>query len=109
MSTALLAGRLNKLVTIQTNTTTRDAYGAVIDGWGTNVTTWAAIEPLTGAELVKAQQVDPEINVKITMRYRTGMTTAKRILFGSRVYEINSIVDLLEKTESQVFLCKEIL
>ena len=109
MTTALLAGKLNKEVIIQTASESRDAYGAVIITWGSNVTTWAAIEPLVGAELVKAQQIDAEVNVKITMRYRTGMTTAKRILYGSRVYEIYSIVDPTEKTEAQVCLCKEIL
>lgn len=113
---SIQAGKLNKRVIVQVNTPSQDGFGQPIPSWSTHDTIWAAIDPLVGAELVKAQQIAPEATVKITTRYRVDpntnvvdITPANRILWGTRIFEINAVIDPLEKNEELRLLCKEIL
>lgn len=113
---SLQAGKLNKRVIIQVNSPSQNSLGEMIPSWSTHDTIWAAVEPLVGTELVKAQQIDPEATVKITIRYRVDpntnvvdVTPANRILWGTRIYEINAVIDPTEKHEELNLLSKEIL
>jgi SPP1 family predicted phage head-tail adaptor len=103
------AGKLRHRVTIQTATSAQDATGYPVKTWGTLATVWAMVLPLQGRELVAAQQAQSESTVHIRTRYLSGVTTKDRILFGTRVYEINGIVNPGERNIELQFLCKEVL
>ncbi|MBN9265960.1 MAG: phage head closure protein [Hyphomicrobium sp.] len=76
-----------------------DGQGGFTETWATEATLWAAIEPTKGYERYQAQQVQMPVTHKITIRYRSGVTTKKRFLFGSRVFEIKEVLNQNEANE----------
>ena len=101
------AGKLNKRVNIQSVTETRDDPGGVVETWSTDITVWASIESMTGKEFFAAQELQSEITHKINMRYLTGMKTKKRILYGSRIFNILSVDMDTEQGKELVIMVKE--
>lgn len=104
----LRAAELNKRVTIQQTTVTQDSdSGEETDSWGTFATRWAKVEPLTGKERWAAQQVNPEVTSRVTIRYTSGVTAKMRVLYGSRVLQIDAVLNPLERNEAMELLCTE--
>lgn len=103
-------GPLRKRVAIQSASKTRDDYGEPVLSWSTDTTVWASIESLSGRELVSAQQQHAETTHRVRMRFQPGttVTAEKRLLFGSRAFEIISVINSKEKKRMLELLCKEI-
>ena len=68
---------------------------------------WAAVEPLSGRELFAAQEHHSEIQVRIRVRYRTGITAKMRAVFESRNYNILAVIDREERHRELELLCSE--
>jgi SPP1 family predicted phage head-tail adaptor len=104
------AGELRHRVSLQTNGgTSVDAYGARAQSWTTTVTVWAAVEPLHGNELFRAQQVQAEATSRIRLRGGVTLTPQSRILFGARVFEVLSVQNLDERGQELQAICKELI
>jgi len=103
-------GPLKKRVAIRSAATERDSFGQAIATWSTDATVWASIEPLSGRELVSAQQQHAETTHRVRMRYQvnTTVTAAKRLLYDSRVFEIVTVIHSKEGKRMLELLCKEI-
>lgn len=91
------AGDLRRRISIQRRNTTQDTFGQAIPTWMDVVVCWAGIEPLAGRELVTAQAVNAEITHQVVIRYRTGITPAMRVLYGTRFFNILSILNVDER------------
>ena len=100
------AGQLRHSVAIQSATESRDSYD-VDFAWATVATVRASISPLSGTESIVADQEQATATHKVVMRYWSGLTTSHRLLWGSRVLEIQSIVDVDERNRRIELLCKE--
>lgn len=103
------AGTLRHRVTIQQNTPTQDAFGEPIESWSTYATVWAAVEPLTGNErfVPVGAQVQATVSTRIRIRYRDGVTNQMRVLWGSRIYRIEAVLNLEERDREIHLLCEE--
>jgi SPP1 family predicted phage head-tail adaptor len=101
------AGTLRHQVTIQSITSTPDAYGGSVDSWIDVATVWASVEPLQGRELVAAQSVSAETTTKITMRYRSDITAAHRITFEGKFYNLLSLIDPELKHRELIIMASE--
>lgn len=104
------AGKTNKLVTIQSNTPTRDANGGEVESWGVFAKRWVSIEPLNGREFFTAQQTASEITHRVRLRYDQtvkSVNTKMRILFGSRVFDIESVINPRESNVELLLMCRE--
>jgi SPP1 family predicted phage head-tail adaptor len=90
------AGKLRQELEIQTCRETPDAAGQPVLEWVTDMSghVRGRIEPLTGTELFYAQQVQPQVSHKITIRFVEGLTTKKRI----RVKNTNRVFGILSAT-----------
>jgi SPP1 family predicted phage head-tail adaptor len=84
------AGTLRHLVTIQSKSATIDGYGGPVDTWSDVCTVHASIEPLAGREFIAAQAVNIETTGKIRIRYRSDVTAAMRVVFGTRLFNITA-------------------
>ena len=93
----LKAGDLRHRITVQKNTPTRGTSGGNVDSWTTHVTARAMIEPTTGREYVGAQQLTSSTTHKFTLRYQEGITPKMRIAFGSRVFDIQYVINHEER------------
>jgi len=80
------AGLRRNYVTIQRNTPTQGASGEEIDVWSNLSNEWAFIRAVDGEESINT--------LKVNIR-NTDVLHTDRILFGSRVFDIVSVVDRL--------------
>jgi SPP1 family predicted phage head-tail adaptor len=103
----MTAGPLNQRVSIQSPTFTRNAMGEPVPTWITLGHRWAAIEPASGARVTNGEQLQSETTHVVRLRYWSSITPRCRILFGSRVLEINGIVAPAERGDEMVLACAE--
>lgn len=107
------AGKLRHRITFQKFDGQQDDYGDPLDAddkhWSKVVTTWAAIDPISGRELYAAEQSQSEVTHKVRLRYRPGITTAMRISWQGRKLKILSVIDWEERHESLLLMCKELV
>ena len=84
----LNAGSLNKRIEIQSKTSTADDVGGYSDVWATTKTVWAAIWPLSAADVIEAMKTTAQVTHRVRIRYQSGITSAMRIKFGTIYYAI---------------------
>lgn len=91
------AGKLRHHVIIEAlvanMATIRDVHGGLVETWAPFAESWASIEPIRAVEIFRAGQVDARITHRVTMRYQSGIETAMRILFGTRVFLLLSVAN----------------
>ena len=106
----LKAGNLRHSVTLQRKQQTQNPQtGALLTAWVTEAIVWAAVEPLSAREFVAAQAVQSNVSVRITVRYRPGITSAMRLLHDGKVYGITGV--LADKDSGREYLtlpCSEL-
>lgn len=102
-------GNLDKIITLQSVTQTSDGMGGFTDSWGDEATCWAAIWPVSAAEIVKAQATTMVVTHRVIIRYRAEISMAWRVKYGSsRYFSIYSIITPNERKDMMELLCKEI-
>ena len=102
------AGKLRHRVTIQDKTVARDAYNGEVITWTTVTTVWAAVEPLNGREFLEAQRDGAQVTTRIRIRDRS-VTPEMRVVFGSHVYDVESVIAVEERGAEVVLMCKELV
>ena len=87
------ASLLNERVTIQQPVETDDSYGGKIVGWSELTTCFAQVQPLlvTQGEHLAAEQIASYAGYRITMRLRTDVTAAMRIVWKTHTLNIHSL------------------
>lgn len=86
--TGLDAGRLRHRVLLQEFVTTQDSEGGLVQTWEDVAWVWAAIEPLSAREFVRAEELQSKVTARITIRYRADVNAEMRIVHGSTIYNI---------------------
>jgi SPP1 family predicted phage head-tail adaptor len=106
----LRAGRLRHRVSIQSVGTSYDGYGDLSDSWTTDATVWASVSPTSGDEKDIASENTGIDTHTVKIRYRAGITSQNRILFGSRVFQIQGVKDWNEYKAGRCLemFCKEV-
>jgi len=89
------AGRLRHLVSFEVPAVEVDSNGEATETWndafdGQQIS--AEIVPLSGRELVAAQQVHSRVTTRITVRYRPGLLPEMRVVHRGVNYNIEAIV-----------------
>lgn len=105
-----LAARLRNKVIIQSYTDTIDASGGPITTWSNFITRYASVVPLNGNEYFTAQQLNVDINVRIRLRYdnqAATITEKHRVLWGTRTYDILTVINRQELNKEIILMCQE--
>ena len=102
------AGRLNQLIELQQPTSAKSTLGQEVLTFATVASVWAAIEPLTGKEMVERDISIAEISGKALIRYYAGITPYWRIKFGSIYFEIKTILNSRMVNKELILFIKEI-
>lgn len=103
------AGDLIHTVQVQEKTTVTDPdYGSVTYAWATVLTVRAQVKTLSGRELAIVKGYSPTASVTVRMRYREGITSDHRLLFGNRVLYISSVVNVDEDGTELLLTCTEV-
>ena len=103
------SGAYRHRITIQSVTETADSFGAMTETWGTFAQVWASIEPLSGRELLQAQQIQADVTHRVRFRFLAGVTAKMRGLYGTRYFNILSIINTDERDREIVLMCKELV
>lgn len=96
------AGQLDRRIVIQSQATSQDAYGQEQQTWTDVFTCWASIHAATSREVYAAAGFVTQLSHVVTIRYTsTSITSAMRVLYGTRTFQVQAVVD---PDESRVLL-----
>lgn len=73
----------------------------------TIATRWAKIKPLTGKQLEYGKQINELVTTQVNMRYYAGLTPDHQLLFGTRIFNILSVINVDEANEEHIVMCVE--
>lgn len=96
----MTAGSPNKLrhqVTLQSRSTVNDGFGQEVDTWTDVATPFADIEPALGTSQESAEAQTSSITHLLTIRFRPSVTARMRVVYGARIFEIVSVIDVEER------------
>lgn len=102
------AGALRHFVELQKPTASQDDFGEELQSWSGYAKVWASIEPLKGRELFAAQQISAETTIRVRLRYVADVASGHRVVYGTRILEINSIANPDERNKDLELMCKVI-
>lgn len=91
-------GRLRERLELQSATDTLDSYGQPTRAWATYSTVWANVIPTGGSEPQVADQQNPQVSFKITIRYQAGVSSTHRAIMGARVFNFQSVLNVDERS-----------
>lgn len=91
------AGALRKSGTLQRRTESRDDYGGQETLWQDVGPVRFELQPTGGHEIDVGGSARSQSMFTIVMRYRPGISTAHRIVMGSRIFNITNVTDVDER------------
>ncbi len=91
---AVKAGQLRHRVTIQSRTDQQDpTYGGITPKWkALHSNVWARIKPIAAREFIAGDAKQSLVIANITIRYKSDVTAANRIVHGTRIYNIEGVL-----------------
>ena len=103
------AGALRHRIEIQVASTTQNAAGEPSGTWSASSYAYAAIWPLRGSEYLNASQERSSVTHRVRIRYLSGLTPENRIKFGSRYFNIVSVISVDERNIYQDIMASEVI
>jgi SPP1 family predicted phage head-tail adaptor len=103
-------GGLRKRITVLQNTPAQDGSGAPIENWAPYITVWGSISPLTGRELMAAEQVQANISHTVILRWpgtSYAFDSSMRLLYKGRYFDIQAVINLDERNRTLQLTCTE--
>lgn len=113
-------GKLRHRINIRQRYTYRTASGATVHGWSESDFAYrihAAIEPLSGKELLQAAEIASSVNTRIRIRYRPGIRPDMRVshlieLKGedpiAQVYNIIAVIHVESRQREIHLMCESL-
>ena len=94
-------GAMRERITINSQAQTVDAAGQISTTWTAGATVWARMKPMTAREVQLAGRDEGTRGYTMTIRYRTDITTNSRVVWRSRNFDVQGVLD---RTEQRQFL-----
>lgn len=112
MTAALRGGTLNRTISVQQRSTQKDSFGQQIIGWSELKKVYAYIEALTGSEREAAMSISTDVSHRITVRFDAIWSDPRvvagcRIVYGTRIFNVNAAMNLDEANRTIELLCTE--
>ena len=103
------SGRLRHRLSLQSPTHTNTSVGTIVTTWGTVATIWGSIEPLRvgSREFYDSALINSEVMGKIITRYTSDVEPNYRFVFGTRIFSIITIQDIMTRNREMEFEIKE--
>ena len=102
-------GGLRHRLKLTRKTETRDAHGGTVYTPATFATVWGRVKPLTGKELIDADQTETQVDHLIEIRRRSDIKANDQVVHLNRTFEIVSFRDVEERHRKTHLMCKEIV
>ena len=102
-------GEMDKQVIFQTGTLSSDGLGAGGSmSWADTLTCWVAIWPLRANEALDNLKTEHRVTHKIRCLYDSNINVKQRIKYGSRYFEIVSLINPDEANVELEILAEEV-
>jgi SPP1 family predicted phage head-tail adaptor len=100
------AGRLSNRINLESDEITRESgvEKKVSTTYATSVP--ANVMPAHGREQWRGQQIRPEVDWIVELRYRTDVNAQHRVVFGSLSFEILSVIPDTDRREFVTLMCR---
>jgi len=105
--TALKIGDLRHRILFQAEIPVDDQHHGHTIIWKDVATVWALVEPVSGREFFYSQQLKNTITHKIKIRFRSDINVELRIVFGTRIMKIESMINIQEGDRFMELRCIE--
>jgi len=92
---------LNRRVALEAQTLTPDGGGGYSASWDTIATVWAAIAPVSGADVFGPDAGEARVKYRINIRRRSDVFVGMRVNDGGRLFAIKAVLD--DGPQSQFF------
>lgn len=104
------SGQLRHTVQIQSVTLADDGMGSPTETWATVTggTVRAEIWSLRGEERLAGERLEARITHRVRLRYFSGLTSAHRLVFGSRTFRIRFVNDVDQRGREMLLDCEEV-
>jgi len=107
--TQFSAGAMREAITIQTETRTADGGGGFTQGFSLHFTCFASVRSTAANETFDQGQLIDTQTFEFVIRYRSdkAVTPKNRILWGTRVFQVKSVVNHMERNKYLVIKAQE--
>lgn len=102
-----MIGRLRHRLVLEAPVRTPDGGGGAQVSWQTVATLWTSLDMPSGAEHARGDRREALRQVRIRLRYRSGLTPAHRFRQGARVFAIRAVLDETGTGRWLTCLCDE--
>lgn len=103
------AGDLNRRITLEALTQTKDDEGGMVDSWVplAGMPIWARVANLSGNERRATSHGGQvaEARTEFTIRYRAGIDAKMRISYNAKLYNIRHVNNYLEENRFLILTC----
>lgn len=100
-------GDLRHRIDLQSYTDYTDIYGKTDRAWVTYATVWAQITPTSSIESINGLQLNTNTTHAVLIRYNSSVQANHRILFGTRILNIQGMRNLDEMKIATALICIE--
>jgi len=97
------AGQLDRRVTIQRRTLTRNGKGESIESFADLATIWAQRLDIRAREFFAGQQLQGDVNTRFRIRYRDDVTVLDRLVCEGRTYDIQQVSEIGRREGLEIF------
>lgn len=101
------SGRLKHKGKIEVKVKTQDAAGGATETWQKHADVWFGIKPLNGNEKYVSHEKYATATHEITIRYVPGVKPDMRLVWGVRIFEINSALNIKEENKMLQLIVEE--
>ena len=105
------SGSLRESIDIEATTDSVDSWGDVTQSWAAYAAgVPASIQPIKMREFERSAETQSELTHKIIIRYSTGVSAVSakhRVKYGSRYFDIHSVVNAYERGRMIELMCVE--
>ncbi|MFM0628855.1 phage head closure protein [Paraburkholderia xenovorans] len=101
-------GKLDRRITIQRRTNSKNDTGGNVAGWTDVDTVWASVNYLSGMERSATLHQGGETadaRTVFTMRYLSGIDETMRVLYDSKLFNIRFVNDVLDQHKTLILTC----
>lgn len=110
------AGKLNRRIQIQSQSTTQDGFGQPVQTWTTQYTCWASIDIQASQLIYSTAEFISKVTHRITMRWTSSVVIKPnmRIVYTEpttgvvHTYEIQALLNDQQRNRQLIAMCYEL-
>lgn len=101
------SGNLKHKIEIQAHEESQNDFGEQESSWSKFQDAYSSILPISAKETFTSKKLNAEITHKILIRFIPGVKSDMRIVYGSRIFNIDSVINIREENKTLQIMVTE--